>query len=464
MAISTDGGGVTVVAAREVAPDATPSDAGQREGHERLAGVVLRHPLVSVFVLALCARLVVTIVVLVVGGTLFEDDATYVDMARSKAAGLDDAWDDWTAELFDATATFAIPLTVAYWIADVDFAGHVVVALAGAGAAAAVTAVGLRTVRRPWAIGAGVAMCLMPSLILWSSLVLKDAFVWLVVGALALTVSLAITTRRSVRALGALMAAGVLLLLIAHLRDHSFVVATYAFVAAAILGAWRRPWIPVLALLFAVALPVAEGMGPLAIDFVRNQGSLEERRLANAAGAETAFIPVPEDISRPEREAGIVGHATPSAGDATDPQPRPGTATSTTAAPTTTTTIADDPIATDVIADLEHLPKGLSVMFLEPYPGAVDGNSRLQLALAEHLLWYPLLVLALVGVVVGIRRRMLSLAFPVLYLLGAALVYALAEGNFGTAYRHRSELMWAVMLAAAVGSQTLVDRRRRVRG
>ena len=51
------------------------------------------------------------------------------------------------------------------------------------------------------------------------------------------------------------------------------------------------------------------------------------------------------------------------------------------------------------------------------------------------------------------------LGFP-LYAGGALFVLAVAEGNFGTAYRHRAGLVWPMALLAAVGAHGLWGRRR----
>jgi hypothetical protein len=48
-----------------------------------------------------------------------------------------------------------------------------------------------------------------------------------------------------------------------------------------------------------------------------------------------------------------------------------------------------------------------------------------------------------------------------LYAGAIVLVYAQTEGNIGTAYRHRSEAVWAVALFAALAAQTIADRRAR---
>ncbi len=109
---------------------------------------------------------------------------------------------------------------------------------------------------------------------------------------------------------------------------------------------------------------------------------------------------------------------------------------------------------------IEHLPCGLPAVVLRPYPWETDGSTSVRLARLEAVLWYPLLILSIYGLSRGwSRRRWLS--FPALYAGAIVLVYALTEGNIGTAYRHRAEAIWAVALFAALGAQTIADRRAR---
>jgi len=109
--------------------------------------------------------------------------------------------------------------------------------------------------------------------------------------------------------------------------------------------------------------------------------------------------------------------------------------------------------------DLRHLPTGLAVMLVGPLPWQVDGNRSVQLAALETVVWYPLLALALVGLLAVWRHRRV-LAFPLLVTGAVAVMYGLTEGNFGTAYRHRGELVWAVVVLAGVGTHLLWARRQ----
>jgi hypothetical protein len=80
----------------------------------------------------------------------------------------------------------------------------------------------------------------------------------------------------------------------------------------------------------------------------------------------------------------------------------------------------------------------------------------LYLAFAEHLIWYPALLLCFYG---AIRRRKWSadLIFAGLLGVGLCSMWALAEGNFGTAFRHRTEFVWVVFLFAGIGIQQISD-------
>jgi len=58
------------------------------------------------------------------------------------------------------------------------------------------------------------------------------------------------------------------------------------------------------------------------------------------------------------------------------------------------------------------------------------------------------------------RQRNPELTFTLLILLGLATMWALVEGNFGTAYRHRGEFVWATIVFAGIGTDRLVAQRR----
>ncbi|MDP8909084.1 MAG: hypothetical protein M3N47_08190, partial [Chloroflexota bacterium] len=115
-------------------------------------------------------------------------------------------------------------------------------------------------------------------------------------------------------------------------------------------------------------------------------------------------------------------------------------------------------------ANVRYLPTGVTVVALRPWPWESPSASLgIRLARAETLVWYPLLLLALVGITsVGRQRR--TLAFPVIAGGAILVMYGLTEGNLGTAYRHRGEFVWVLALLAALGAERIAgwhrERRR----
>lgn len=401
------------------------------------------HPVAVVVALAVAARLVVLVgVAVVAGGSLFEDDGTYVTLAAQRASGATSGWGDYEFFLYRVTGTFLVPLTALFAVVGPSqVLGQAYTASFAVLAAGATTRLALEVVPRRWAVAAGLVVALLPSQVLFSSVVLKDAAVWAVLALLGLTVAVLdrSTGRRLALALGALV---VLLLLLGHLRVHTTVVAAWAAAAAA----WLAPapgrllrGLGVTAATVAVLVVLGAGVAGLALVTTAG-GSLEERRLGNAALADTAFV-------------------TPASPKTTTVSPKPETGGGAPGGSTPTTAAAVAVIEESGTRNLRALPRGLSVMLLEPYPNQVNGNPRLAFALAENLLWWPLLALAAVGAVTGWARRA-ALAFPLLSGGAILFLYALSEGNFGTAYRHRGEVVWAAGLLAAAGAHHLWTRYR----
>jgi 4-amino-4-deoxy-L-arabinose transferase-like glycosyltransferase len=99
---------------------------------------------------------------------------------------------------------------------------------------------------------------------------------------------------------------------------------------------------------------------------------------------------------------------------------------------------------------IRYLPVGFSFLLFAPFPWALE--SALQTAAApETLLWYPLFVLALLGIGRAVRRGRYLSVIPISVLLVVTTSYALVEGNFGTAYRHRAQIMPLFFLFVGVG-------------
>lgn len=409
---------------------------------QRRRPFVLRHPVVSVLLLALTLRATTALALhTFFGGAVFADDSTYVLLATQVAAGRTAVWDDYTRTLYASTLTYTAPLAAVFSLLGPSvLLGQLLTACFGAASAALTTRCAVELLPVRWALAAGATVALVPSQVLFSSLVLKDAAVWAVLAGLAAAMAvLGRSTGR--RVVLPLLVVTALLLLLGHLRIHTLVAAAWAVGLAAVFGvaAWRGRRLAAV-LIVAVVVPWFLALGPAGLGLVLDaQGTLETRRQNNAAGAATAYVPP----ARPAR---------PAPGAAATPKPSPAPDAEPASPP-----ITDDE-AGSAVADLRHLPRGLTVMLLEPLPGNDQlSNRRVQLAFAENLVWWPLLALAAVGLALG-RSQLRVLAFPALSAGAIAVLYALSEGNFGTAFRHRGEIVWAVALLAWSGAHAL--RRR----
>lgn len=96
----------------------------------------------------------------------------------------------------------------------------------------------------------------------------------------------------------------------------------------------------------------------------------------------------------------------------------------------------------DVVA---FLPIGAIYFLFTPFPWQVHNVLALAGAAENLLLFYPLTLAALPGLV---RSRDIDRVALALFLVVAALAYGLIEGNVGTALRHRAQFTWVIFLFA----------------
>lgn len=392
---------------------------GQAGWLRRLLGLAERRPVLSVTLMAALVHLVVAIAVRVAfDGVLFPDDGGYLRLAQQLGTGDTGSWTSYEPLLVRTVGLFLWPLALLLRVVDDPLVGQLWVVAWAVLATAVAAWAGSRAAGARGAWLAGGVVGLMPSHVLWSSIVLKDAVVWtLLAGLLVVTAKLAGSSQRR-DTLRMLAATAVLLVGLNYSRPHLTVVAAVALVIAAPVGpAATRFHRLTGAVLVAALVPWALGMGPFGAAFLQDSlGSVEDRRTAAAIGSSTAFVPPPD--------------------------PEPSVTSDPTAAPETS-------------AEGEPLPlvlaRGVGVAVFEPGPWRLfGGRAFLAVAAVEvTLLWYPVLGMAAVGVVRSVRRREPRMVFPVVLGLGILAAQAVTEGNIGTAYRHRVELAVIVAVLAA---------------
>jgi hypothetical protein len=105
---------------------------------------------------------------------------------------------------------------------------------------------------------------------------------------------------------------------------------------------------------------------------------------------------------------------------------------------------------------LRFLPMGLAFLLFAPFPWRIE--SALQAAaMPEAMRWYPLFIFSLVGVRWVTKQKGGDWLIPACILLVVVTMCALVEGNFGTAYRHRAQIMPLFFVFASVGTARFVQ-------
>lgn len=429
------------------------------------------HPLLGVAVMASVARLTA---VIVLGpfrpGVVVPDEAQYLDLAESVASGRGaEAWQPgYGQSLYDATATFMRPLSALTWaFGPHQLSGQLLAALFGVIAAVLTTVLAMRLVRPRLALAAGLIVALMPSQVFWSSVVLRESMVWasLALLALAVTMAASCTSRRGLLLPG--MLAFATLYGLSDLREQTAVVAAWSIVLAALVIRGRHPvLLGAGALAIALAAPAFTGLGPAGITLVESAvPRLAVIRANMSLGASSSIIkttpitpprPVPSAASSgsPTGPGAATGSGRPPGGQTGASPPPPGEAVVGTASGQRF--LVDDTSA----ASLSALPRGLLAVTVRPYPWEATPNAQVLLAKVENVSWAALYLLAIIGAATSWRLRQIT-AFPIISTGAVLLVAAVTQGNLGTAFRHRGQVLWALALLAALGLQQLVDWRRR---
>jgi hypothetical protein len=409
--------------------------------------LLLSHPVTAVFGVAIFVRVCLAVVINIhSGGSLFGDDQTYSQMAFQYAAGNTSQWSAYEHELLRTNATFLYPFIALYDVFGPHIIlGQLLVALMGAAAAAVTTRLALEGLRTRWALFAGLVVALLPSQVLWSALTLKDAFLWALLAGVGLCAAVAMRSSGR-KVLFLFLGIVVLLVLMAYLRRHTFLVAAWALALTSWLGTREgRMRRTVGSLLIALCLPWIFGIGIGGEALVaQNAGGLPEQRSRSAANAATALVQPPPQPGPTQAPAPAPApSSTPSAGQPSQPA-------------SIDDSLGHESVTGNVKGNARYLPRGLAAMVLLPYPWQSTPSHAMALAKLETVVWYPLLLLALLGVF-SLRRNSRVLGYAVVVGAAIATMWALVEGNFGTAYRHRGEFVWVVALLAAFGAQRLAD-------
>lgn len=113
---------------------------------------------------------------------------------------------------------------------------------------------------------------------------------------------------------------------------------------------------------------------------------------------------------------------------------------------------------TDPQAALSFLPIGLVYVLFAPFPWMIT-NVRQFITLPELIAWWILVPMVVKGFWYAVRHRLRESFALVIFTVGLTLVYALYQSNVGTAYRHRAQLYVFFFIFISIG----LDLRRKAK-
>ena len=98
------------------------------------------------------------------------------------------------------------------------------------------------------------------------------------------------------------------------------------------------------------------------------------------------------------------------------------------------------------------MPLGVIHVLFAPFPWAV-GNIRQALALPDVLLWYALMPALFKGLRSAVKHNLAQILPILLFTTTLTLAYGIFQGNVGTAYRQRTQIMMFYFIFIGEGLQ-----------
>jgi hypothetical protein len=109
---------------------------------------------------------------------------------------------------------------------------------------------------------------------------------------------------------------------------------------------------------------------------------------------------------------------------------------------------------------LAFLPKGITYLLFAPFPWQT-GSLRMMLPLPETIVWYCLFPFVLIGMIYTARKHLRDALVIFLFVAQLTCFYGIFIGNVGTAYRQRTQIYVFYLIFAGAG---LVYSRSKFRG
>ena len=107
---------------------------------------------------------------------------------------------------------------------------------------------------------------------------------------------------------------------------------------------------------------------------------------------------------------------------------------------------------------LATIPTGLLYLLFAPFPWQIV-SLRQSITLPEMVLWWASFPMLVMGLWFSIKYRLRQISPILIFTVMLSLAYSIFQGNVGTAYRQRAQLLVFYFIFVAVGYVLLLERR-----
>jgi hypothetical protein len=107
---------------------------------------------------------------------------------------------------------------------------------------------------------------------------------------------------------------------------------------------------------------------------------------------------------------------------------------------------------------LSTIPLGLLYLLFAPFPWQVT-SLRQSITLPEMIVWWACIPLLVLGLWFSIRYRLRMISPVLIFTTMLSIAYSLFQGNVGTAYRQRAQLLVFYFIFASVGLVLVLEKR-----
>ena len=111
---------------------------------------------------------------------------------------------------------------------------------------------------------------------------------------------------------------------------------------------------------------------------------------------------------------------------------------------------------------LSAIPLGMLYLLFAPFPWQL-GSLRQSLTIPEMVIWWASFPLLVLGIWFSLKHRLRQMSPIFIFTMMLTLAYSVVQGNVGTAYRQRAQLLVFYFIFVAVGAVLLKEKREEKR-